>query len=178
MTIARLTPSIAAPDEASVPTGTRVRASRLAVPRVITELTPRDDSSREGVNIFVDRLAELPAPEWVRIGRIVASDAAAVPVRRRAWTIVDEAITTLCFAVTAWCIRDAVETAACLASRTAPEWSRDGRLMFAATHGAAEAAALALLVRAHVDRDSVGVLCAPFGALVGSAVPNAKSPTQ
>ena len=120
---------------------------------------------------FVDRLAELPAAEWVAIGRAVASDHGLLPVRQRAWTAIDDAITDQGLGVIAWYLREAVDTAAFLASRGVSRWPRDGRRMFAAAHSVAETAALALLACADLDPEALHVVCAPLSSLFGDLFP-------
>jgi hypothetical protein len=66
------------------------------------------------------------------------------------------------FHVAAWYVRDAVETAAFLARRQMYRGSREERCLFAAAHGAAEVATVALLAREHVSTESLCALCAPF----------------
>jgi hypothetical protein len=64
--------------------------------------------------------------------------------------------------IRAWYVRDAVDTTAFVVSRSMSPWSREGRRDFAAAQEAADAAALALLAEAYLDRAIVGVLYAPF----------------
>jgi hypothetical protein len=68
-----------------------------------------------------------------------------------------------------WSVRDAVDTAAHIATREAHQWSRQERGAFAAAHGAAEAAALALLVREHLPTETYRALTVPFAACIDAA---------
>lgn len=176
MTTTRLTSSPDNRGGASAPPARGVRAVRLALPRAIAELTPEDEPALAGVNAFVDQLVDLPASEWEAVGRAVAADHAALLVRRAAWTAIDGAITDHGLGMTAWYVRDAVDTAAFLASRGVSRWSPDGRRMFAAAHGAAEVAALALLARTRLGADTLSVACAPFETLL-ETTPNGSGAT-
>jgi hypothetical protein len=163
MTSARFISSLSGSDGASAAPARRPHVGRLLLPRAIAPLTPSEKPPLADVDAFVYRLVELPFSEWLAIGQSVVSDRSGIPVRRSAWALVDAAITKQGLAVAAWYVRDAVDTAAFLVSRRVPSWPRDGRRMFAAAHGAAEAAALALLARAHMSLESLSILCAPFG---------------
>lgn len=138
------------------------RTGRLPLPRQVAELTPNDVPALETVNAFVDLLVGLPLAAWLDIGRSISSDREGLRARRDAWDQLDTTITAQRLGLSAWYVRDAVETAAFLASRCTPRWSAEERRMFAAAHGAAETAALALLARVHLSAETLGILCAPF----------------
>ena len=120
----------------------------------------------DGVIRFLDRLVELPLPAWLAIGQGLMADSADHAVRQDAWADVESAIARHQLGPAAWRVRDALETAAFLVSRRAPQWTRATRCQFAATQGATHAAALALLTRAHIALESVRVLCAPFAPFI------------
>jgi hypothetical protein len=88
-------------------------------------------------------------------------------VRQAAWCAVEEAIAAHGLALAACEVRDALETAIFLVSRPVQRWSRVERCQFAATHGAAETAALALRAGAHVRPGTIRTLCSPFTPFVG-----------
>ena len=92
-------------------------------------------------------------------------------VRQRALTDVANAIAEQGLEMVAWYVRDTIETAVCLASRQSSHWSREDRCRFASAHGAAEAAALALLARHHIAIESLCALCAPFAKPLESEEP-------
>jgi hypothetical protein len=134
---------------------------RLPLPEDGAEVRADDQHALELLDVFVDRLAELPLEGWLSIGRdLAASDT--LPVRQLAWVEVDTAIADRQLAMAAWYVRDAIETTVCLASRQASCWSREQRWWLASTHGAAEAAALALLARHYTSDECRRTLCAPF----------------
>jgi hypothetical protein len=114
------------------------------------------------VDAFVDRLVELPLSDWLAIGTELSADGGVVA--QRTWHCVQRTIARVGLGLTAWKVRDAVVTAAFLASRRKMRWSRDERSSFATARGAAEATALAFLVRDHVDIETLRCLFAPFAS--------------
>jgi len=142
----------------------RRSAAVLALPLLSVGLAAGAALELGSVSAFIDGLVELPVSSWLTIGRELMADREGLAVRQAAWTDVEEAIAAHSLALAAWEVRDALETAVCLVSRAVQRWSRDERCQFAATHGAADAAALALRASAHVRPDCVRVLCSPFGA--------------
>jgi len=145
----------------------RVRSPRTAEPEANVPLGDTASCAYDPkLAAFLDRLLELSVVDWIRIGRSLIADRDALLVRQRAWALLEAAIADHRLGVAAWEIRDAIDTAACLATRGARGWSRDTRGCFASTHGAAEAAALALLARGHLRADAVAALTTPFAALI------------
>lgn len=155
------------------PRSTLLSAERLAVrprgallasplPSRYAVLARTADGMREDAAEFLERLVALPLPTWLAIGGGLMADRDGLAVRQGAWADVEAALTAHGLAVVTWRVRDAVETVSFLVSQHAGRWSREARCQFATTHGAAEAAALALLTAGHVRADTVRVLCAPF----------------
>jgi hypothetical protein len=142
----------------------RRNAGRLLLPASAARLTEDDESSLRRVNPFIDRLAELRVSDWVAIGRTVIEGRSAIAARSAAWVTVDATIAHWRLGVVAWHVRDAIETAAFLACHSGPVLSRSDRQMFFAAQGAAEDAALALLVHGYIPEQDVESLCAPFAA--------------
>ena len=140
----------------------RPRTGRLPLPPHVTELTLDEEPALGGVNAFADQLVDLPLSTWLAIGESIAADRDGLAVRRNAWHAVETAIGDHGLGVSAWYVRDTVETAAFLVSRGTWQWSGHERRVFAAAHGGAESAALALLARAHLSADVLSVLLAPF----------------
>lgn len=150
--------------ESNGSTGAQVagrRKGHLPLPSDVVALAPNEAPAFFLVNEFVDRLAELPLISWLTIGRELSADRS-LSVRQAAWIDVETAIAAQRLGMAGWYVRDAIETAICLASRQKSRWSREERCHFASAHGAAEAAALALLARRHVPTESLRALCAPF----------------
>ena len=157
-----LAPWSPAPELESAPRAPRARTGRLPLPECVTSLTPSDEPTLAIVNVFVDRLAALPLEEWLDIGRNELADPEGVSRRATAFAILEATIGTHGLGIAAWYARDAVETSVCLASSGVPEWAaRDHRAM-AAAHGAAEAAALALLASDALASTDLAALLAPF----------------
>jgi hypothetical protein len=137
------------------------RKGHLPLSSDVVALAPNDAPALDVVNQFVDHLAELPLIAWLAIGRELSADGS-LSIGQSAWIEVETAIAAQRLGMGAWYIRDAIETAICLASRQTSRWSREERCQFASAHGAAEAAALALLARQHISTVSFRALCAPF----------------
>lgn len=120
------------------------------------------------VNEFLDRLAELPLTIWLATGRALSIDRAAIGVRQRASEALDVAIGSHGLGFTAWSMRDAVETVAFVKARELREWVPAERRYFAAAHGAAETATLAVLAREHLSDEDFRVLVAAFGQCIST----------
>ena len=103
------------------------------------------------VNAFVDWLAGMPLAVWLGIGRGVANERTRITARGVAWDELQRAICAHELQISSWFVRDAVETAAFLASHSVRRWSPEDRRFFAAAHGAAEISALALLARPFLE---------------------------
>lgn len=130
---------------------------------------PREMAPLGSVDTFLDQLVDLPLAEWLMIGEALVADRDHVAVRRRAWDELEETLLRSRLGLAVWEIRDAVDTAAFIATRESHRWSRHERRTFAAAHGAAEAAALALLVRGDLPTDTYRALTAPFAASIAVA---------
>jgi len=140
----------------------RARTGRLRLPERVTALTPSDEPALTRVNEFADRLAALPVEEWLDIGRSEIAAPARASLRSTAFALLEAAIAANGLGIAAWYARDTVETSVCLATGgTSCRMARDRRVM-AAAHGAAEAAALALLARDVLAPTDFAVLLAPF----------------
>jgi hypothetical protein len=151
------------PSEASTPVLTkRMKAGRLPLPQRVTELTPADEPGLAPVDTFADEMSALPVEKWLEVGRTLVADEAAASRRATAIAALEATIDRRGLGVTAWYVRDAVDTGAYLASHAVPRWTSADRRIFAAAHGAAEDAALALLARDHVAPADFEVLFAPF----------------
>ena len=121
------------------------------------------------VDAFLHRLVDLPLAHWLAIGEALVADREYVPVRQRAWDKLESDLNDRRLGVAAWQVRDAVDTAAHIASRESHHWLSHDRACFAAAHGAAEAAALALLARDQLPIETYRALTAPFAACVAAA---------
>ena len=139
------------------------RTARLPLPRaIVSDPKFAEKPALASVSEFVDSLVEVPLETWLAIGRNLVADRNGLAVRQAGWGKVETAVREGDLGLAAWSVRDALDTVAFLASRHASRWSREERCAFAATQGAAEAAALALLVRARIRDETVRALCAPF----------------
>jgi hypothetical protein len=136
----------------------------LRLPASLNRLREADEPSLGRVNPFIDRLARLRFSEWVAIGRFVVENRGAVPARSTARGIVDATISRCGLGISAWHVRDAIETIAFLTCQSAPALSRSDRRIFFAAQSAAEDAAIALLVHACLPEQDLESLCAPFAA--------------
>jgi len=115
------------------------------------------------VNAFVDWLAALPLSAWLEVGRAISGNREQIAARGLAWEFLQDAIAEHDLQVAAWFVRDAVETAAFLASHSVRRWSPGERRVFAAAHGGAEAAALSLLGRSFLHAAHLTSLYGMFG---------------
>jgi hypothetical protein len=116
----------------------------------------------EAVHAFAERLATLPYQRWLEIGRTLPADASERSPRAATPAALEAAIAAQGLAFAAWLARDAVETAAFLATDVAWRCSARERRVIARTRRAAEAAALALLVRDALPPPDFATLLAPF----------------
>jgi hypothetical protein len=148
--------------------GTRTRTGRLPLPYCVTSLTPTDEPALALVNVFVDRLAELPYQGWLDIGRAQLADAARVSPRATTFAIHEATNAAHRLCIAAWYARDAVETSVFLATSDPAQWSADERRVIASAHGAAEYAALALLARDALAPTDFATLFAPFDHVMSS----------
>lgn len=153
-------------DATSAATAPRTRVGRLPLPKQVADLTPEEEPALADVNVFVDRLAELPLDGWLTIGRSSIGDHSSVGRRATAFAILEATIATNALGVAAWYARDAVETSAFVATRSAARWTSKDRRAFAAAHAAAEEAALALLAHEKLPASDFALLIEPFASLV------------
>ncbi len=147
----------------------RVRSGRLPLPQRVTHLTPDDEPALGLVNEFADGLAEFPVDEWLAIGRDLLTDRDHHASRAMSYARLESTINDRGLAIAAWYVRDAVETSAYYATHSTRYWNSSGRRAFAAAHGAAEEAALALLARASLPAEDFELLSAPYARLINRA---------
>ena len=153
------------PPDNAAGTSLRRRATLALLPPLSSELPATTEAALDAAMRFMDRLVELRLRDWLAVGRRLIADREGLAVRQRAWMEVDAAIGAHGLALAAWHMREALETAAFLVSQTASRWTREERRQFAATQGAAEAAALALLAQTHTRTDTVRTLWEPFASM-------------
>lgn len=146
----------------------RVRGGRLPLPSSVRRLDDSDEPALAPVHRFVDALCELPLAHWLRIGRRVAGDQQGVAVRVATRALLDRVLVEQRLGIAAWHVRDAVETVAFLATRTAPPLSRAERRELMTAQDAAEEAALALLAREHLPEAAYETLGRAFSTLLSA----------
>jgi hypothetical protein len=160
----------------SAPARRRSRRERPA-PRPPWALATADGCDVAGCAAFLDRLNAMPRAAWLEIGRrVLVLPAAGHPARAAAVAALDALVVGRRLAVTAWLVRDAVETAFHLA-RGAPSCPRPGgrwrapvgpptdRPLLRAAYDAARITALAHLARPWLSREQYVALLAPFVAV-------------
>lgn len=136
------------------------------------------DGDAERCGTFVARLELMPRAAWLDVGRrLLALDDGARATRRAARAALDRALAARRLVVSAWLVRDAIETLACVAvpdgsPRTrrhpaAPCSAREAAAL-AAARDAAGLAALAHLAHAGLRREEYRVLLAPFVTIAGA----------
>jgi hypothetical protein len=141
-------------------------AGRLPLPSQGALLSELDAAALVAAKAFADRLGDVPLARWLTIGDAIIATGTQSPERAAAWAKAEQAIVEQRLDVAAWHVRDAVETVAYLAGHSVGKLSRSDRRAFAAAHGAAEEAALALLVSRTLSGADLQRLCAPFADLV------------
>jgi len=99
---------------------------------------------------------------WLELGRSVLTDRDTRAARVQAWSALERVIREQRLGVSAWDLRDAVETAVFLATRSHARLSRTERQSSDAARGAAEDAAIAILASPYLDAADFELLCAPF----------------
>jgi hypothetical protein len=136
---------------------------RLPLPPQVALMTEAQEPALAPVKAFVDDLGNLSLDSWLAIGRAVMTNRGAGRYAS-AWHAVQQAITTRGLDLAAWHVRDEIETLAYLASHSVSPLTRAHRPIFAAAQGAAEDAALALLVSSDVMPADLELVCAPFAS--------------
>lgn len=114
---------------------------------------------------WLDALGELPLEEWIRIGERCASREHEFVTTTRACRRVEKAIDQQKLEVTAWLVRDLVETATDHVRRDMARRPRRVRAQLAVARMAAEWAALAMACQASLQPADREVLSVPFAAV-------------
>lgn len=119
----------------------------------------------DAVEQFTDCLGDFDLDDWLAVAAAAEVDA---PIRSTATALLEALIAHLGLGVQAWSIRDDVETvASCLVNQSTRAASRRQALTrLRAARAAANAAALALLLRPLLLPDDFDVLVRPFTHLV------------
>lgn len=108
----------------------------------------------------------MPLDDWLDIGRRLVGDELGAAARAAAWTALDAVVAERQLGVAMWHVRDAVATAAFLATRRVPRMSRGERRALVATQSAAEETAIAMLARMHLRPADYETLATPFEELL------------
>lgn len=138
---------------------------RLPLPPNVTQMTEAHEPALAVVKAFTEQLSDLTLESWLAIGRAVMAARSATRYVS-AWSSVEQAIAKHGLALAAWHVRDDIETIAYLACHSGAPMARLNRPVFAAAHGAAEDAALALLVHTAIEPAALELMCAPFATQV------------
>ena len=148
---------------------------RATEPRWETAAVNAEDAAR--CEAFLDRLEGLSRAEWLEAGGRILARSGGEPeaAARQASDALDAVITERQLGVTAWLVRDAVETVTYVAScagdpgesrrHPAPPCTGNERASLTAARVAAERAALAHLARPWLSRAVYLTLVAPFLAM-------------
>jgi hypothetical protein len=140
--------------------------ARSCPPLNVLQPSERGDWALEGVNPFIDRLAELRLSEWLAIGRVALEDRdVGRASRSTSRAILDAIIAHQHLDIVAWYVRDAVDTVGFLARQAAPSLTRADQRIFDAAQAAAQEAALAVVVRESLPMADFQTMCAPFDVL-------------
>jgi hypothetical protein len=136
--------------------------ARAAEARTLWALNGLPDTTARYLERWLDALAALPLDEWTRIGQQCVQRDHAMLAMTRACSRVETAIADHDLAVTAWLVRDAVETATYHVRRHAACQPRRVRAQLTVARMAAEWAALALATQPWLTAGDLNDLCAPF----------------
>ena len=124
------------------------------------------------LDAFLNQLVVLPLASWLMIGEALVAAQDNVFVRQRAYHELETSLARKRLGVAVWMVRDAVDTAACLAARAPHAWSRQDRAAFAAACAGAETAALALLAHNELQSETFSSLLAPFATVAETSEGN------
>ncbi len=124
---------------------------------------------------FIDALTELPGETWLAIGRAIREHPDRLSELSSARAILDVTIADRHLALSAWHVKDAIETLAFVAGRDLGNISARDRRFFDETHAAAEEAALAVLARPYLADADFAVLYAPFAHQLPAPAPDTAS---
>jgi hypothetical protein len=120
------------------------------------------------VEQWLDALAQLPPEHWFAVGRACASDVSGRRRRATARALLEAIVADQRIALTAWFIRDMVQTAAHSAAGAASRARPSARRDFATARSAAAWATLAIATQAWLPCVDRQALCAPFDAVIGN----------
>lgn len=136
--------------------------ARAVESRTTWALSALPQSTARGLERWLDALATLSLDEWMRIGdRCLQRDESTLAMAR-ACARIEKAISAHDLAVTAWLVRDVVETATYHVRRQGACRSRRARSQLAVARMAAESAALAMAAQPFIAATDLDLLCAPF----------------
>jgi hypothetical protein len=133
-----------------------------AAERTCWALSGLPECAARGLERWLDSLDELTLAEWTRIGEQCTKRDQAMLAMTRACARVEKAIAAHELGVTAWLLRDMVETATSRVRQHAARRSRRVRSQIAVARMAAEWAALAMMTRQFIAAADLDTFCAPF----------------
>lgn len=136
-----------------------------AQPQGLWTLQGLPPASAQRLERWLDTLATIPLAEWIRIGERCFSRDGALLTTTVACAHVERAIEEHELQVTAWLVRDLVETTVFGIRQAAARGPRRIRAQIAIARMAAEWAALAIATEAWITEADRDVLCGAFGAL-------------
>jgi hypothetical protein len=136
--------------------------ARAAEPRTLWALNGLPESTARGLEQWLDSLGGLSLDEWMRVGEGCLQREHSMLAMTRACARVEKAIAAHELGVTAWLVRDLVETATHHVRRQGARRSRRTRSQLAVARMAAEWAALAMATQQFIGAADLDALCAPF----------------
>lgn len=135
---------------------------RTAEPQRLWALNGLSDSTAVSLEPWLDALAALPLDAWLRAGERCAQRDHAALAMTRACVRIEKVLAAHDLVVTAWFVRDAVETATWHVRRQAARQPRRVRAQLAVARMAAEWSALAIATQAWLDPDDLDALLGVF----------------
>lgn len=153
-----------------------VRALTLdAQPQGLWTLYGLPPASALRLERWLDALHTIPTAEWIRIGEQRLCGDGALLTATSACSHIERAIEQQNLHVTAWLVRDSVETTVFGVRQTTANGPRRIRAHIAIARMAAEWAALAIATEAWIPRVDVETMCAPFETIAEALADSAAS---
>jgi len=125
-------------------------------------------ASAQRLERWLDALRAIPVEEWIRIGEQRLCGDRALLTATSACSHIERAIEQQDLHVTAWLVRDSVETTVYGIRQATTRGPRRMRAHIAIARMAAEWAALAIATEAWISRADVETMCAPFESIAGT----------
>ena len=132
-------------------------------------------ASARRLECWLDALATIPMTEWIRVGERCIHSRDALLTTTVACSHIERVVDAQGLHVTAWLVRDMVETTVFDIRQQAAHAPRRVRAHIAIARMAAEWAALAIATEAWIPRADLETMCAMFESIVSAPVDSTAS---